>query len=235
MSTGVANPNVGSLGSAPVRSILMGDYAAADEGSYFTASLGATANTAVAVTTQALGTSSPHIVIQNTNPAGGFNIYLRSIKMRITTATTGITNVNHVGVLHSVPGEWTTLGTVFSAGPANSNSSSGTTSRANIYGGVNVVTTVASCPSARIVHTGPVTSIIPIVLDQWMFDFGGGTGGPAFGTVIGTTTSFISISCPPVIIAPQWFYTFGLWGTSWAASAPSYLLDVAYIERPSGQ
>jgi hypothetical protein len=211
------------------------EFAYADEGSYFTASLGATANTAVAVTTQALGTSSPHIVIQNTSPAGGYNLYLRSIKLRITTATTGITNVNHVGVLNPNPQAFTTLGTVFTAGPANANAASGTTSRALIYGGVNVCTTQASSSGSRIVHTGPVTSIIPIVLDQWIFDFGGGTGGNSFGTVISTTTSFISVSCPPVIIAPQWFYTFGLWGTSWAASAPSYLMDVGYIERPSGQ
>lgn len=235
MSSGQANPNVATQATAPVRIVMMGDYGAADEGSYFNTSLGATANTAVAVTTQALATSSPHIVIQNTNPVGGPNVYLRSIKLRITTATTGITNVNHVGVLHSNPAEWTTLGTVFSAGPANVNSASNLTSRINVYGGVNVVTTQTASPNSRIVHTGPVTSIIPIVLDQWIFDFGAGTGGNSFGTVIGTTTSFISISCPPVIIAPQWFYTFGLWGTSWAASAPSYLHDVGYIERPSGQ
>lgn len=234
MSTGAANPNVSLQTSALVRNIFSGDYAAADEGSYFTAWLGATANTAVAVTTQALGTSSPHIVIQNQQPVGGYNIYMRSIKFRITTATTGITNVNHVGVVSPVLTSWTTQGTAMN-GPTNVNGGSGTTSRALVYAGVNVVTTQASVPASRIVHTGPVTSIIPIVLDQWMFTFGDVASGNNFGTVIGTTTSFISVSLPPVVIPPQSLYTFGLWGTSWASSAPTYLQDVAFIERPSGQ
>lgn len=234
MSQGSANPNVAVASSTPFRAIFAGDYGAADEGSFFTSWLGATANTAVAVTTQALGTSSPHIVIQNQQPAGGYNIYLRSIKLRITTATTGVTNVNHVGVLSPVLTSWTTQGTALN-GPTNVNGSSGTTSRALVYAGVNVVTTQGSVPASRIVHTGPVTSIIPIVLDQWMFSFGDAAVGNSFGTVIGTTTSFISVALPPVIIPPQWLYTFGLWGTSWAASAPSYTQDVAFIERPSGQ
>jgi hypothetical protein len=234
MSQGGANPNVATANSTPVRAIFAGDYAAADEGSYYTAWLGATASTAVAVTTQALGTSSPHIVIQNVNPAGGYNMYLRSIKLRVTTATTGITSVYHVGVLNPNPAAFTTTGTALN-GPTNVNSNSGTTSRNLIWGGVNVCTTQASSPGSRIVHTGPVTSIIPIVLDQWMFSFGDAAVGNAFGTVIGTTTSFISVSCPPVIIAPGWFYSFGLWGPSWAASAPSYTYDVAFIERPAGQ
>ena len=219
----------------PVRTVFFGDYAAADEGSYFTATIGtATASTAVAVTTQALGTSSPHIVVQNTNPSGGYNVYLRTIKLRVTTATTGITSVNHVGVLNPNSGAFTTVGTAFGAN-SNVNGASGTTSRIGIYGGVNVCTTVASSPGARIVHSGPVTSIIPIVLDQWQFCFGNGTGGNTWNAVIGTTTAFVSVSCGPVIIPPGWFYTFGLWGPAWAASAPSYLYDIAYIERPSGQ
>lgn len=235
MAQGTANPSVTTQNSIPIRPIFAGDYGAADEGSFFTANIGtATASTAVAVTTQALGTSSPHIVVKNNNPVGtGYNIYLRAIKLRITTATTGITSVNHVGVLNPNSSAFTTTGTLFT-GPSNVNSSSQTTSGALIYGGVNVCTTVASSPGARIVHSGPVTSIIPIVLDQWIFGFGELQGGNTFGTVIGTTTSFVSVSVAPVVIAPGWFYTFGLWGPGWAASAPSYLYGIAYIERPPG-
>lgn len=235
MSQATANPNVTTQNSMPTRPIFAGDYGAADEGSYFTATIGtATASTAVAITTQALGTANPHIVVKNNNPAGGMNIYMRSINLRVTTATTGITSVNHVGVLNPNAAAFTTTGTLFT-GPSNVNANSGTTSGALIYGGVNVCTTQGSSPGSRIVHGGPVTSIIPIVLDQWQFSFGEAGGGNAFGTVIGTTTSFISVALPPIIIAPGWFYTFGLWGPSWAASAPSYLYNIAYIERPSGQ
>lgn len=231
MSTGVPNPDIGSKTSNLTRSIFPGDYAAADEGSYYSAWLGATANTAVAVTTQALGTTSPHIIVQNAQPAGsGINVYMRSIKLRITTATTGITSVYHVGVL--TPTAPTTLGTALN-GPLNVNSSSGTTSRALIYAGVNVAPTPTGL--ARIVHTGPVVGIIPIVLDSWTFSFGEPVSYGAALQEAATTTKVISVAIPPVIIAPQWYYTFGLWGPSWAASAPAYTQDVTFIERPSGQ
>ena len=232
MSTGSANPNVSVANSQPTRAIFFGDYAAADEGSYFTAGLAATANTAVATTTQALASTSPSVVIFNGNPAGGYNIYLRTLKVRLTAVTTGTTTVEHVGVLNSNTGAQTTVGTAFNASN-NSNSNSGTASKAAIYGGVNVMATPGA--GSRIVHTGPVTAIIPIVLDQWQFNYGDVGSGNTFGTVIGTTGSSISISLPPVIIAPQWFYTIGFWGASWAASAPTYRLDVGYIERPAGQ
>ena len=235
MSTGATNTNVQNQGpSAPVRSIFVGDYAAADEGSYFTTWLGATAVSASAVTTQALGTSLPQIVINNINPNTGYNVYLRSIKLRLTTAVTGITSVYHVGVLNPNPATITTAGTAMN-GPTNVNSNSGTTSRIACTAGAHAVTTQASVPGSRIVHTGPVTSIIPIVLDQYHFEFGNAGGGNTFGTVLGTTTSFISVSCPPVIIAPGWIYTFGLWGPSWQAAAAAYTFDVAFIERPAGQ
>lgn len=230
MSTGTANPDIGSKTSALTRSIFPGDYAAADEGSYYSAWLGATANTAVAVTTQALGTTSPHIIVFNSNPAGGYNLYMRSIKLRITTATTGVTSVYHVGVL--TPTAPTTLGSVLN-GPFNVNSASGTTSRAAIYAGVNVAPTPGA--ASRVVHTGPVAGIIPIVLDSWIFTFGEPVAAGNMLQEAVTTTKIITVGIPPVIIAPQWYYTFGLWGPSWAASAPSYTQDVSFIERPSGQ
>jgi hypothetical protein len=233
MSTAAqGNANVSQANSQPVRTIFFGDYAAADEGSYFTAWLGATANTAVATTTQALASTSPSVVIFNGNPAGGYNIYMRTLKVRMTVVTTGTTTVEHIGVLNPNTGAQTTVGTAFNA-PNNVNSASGTASKAALYGGVNVMATPGA--GSRIVHTGPVTAIIPIVLDQWQFTYGDVGQGNTFGTVIGTTGSSVSVNLPPVIIAPQWFYTIGFWGASWAASAPTYRLDVGYIERPSGQ
>ena len=233
MSTGSANPNVSSQNTAAYRELMHG-YGAADEGSYYTAWLAATASTAVATTTQALGTTSPSFLVYNANPVGGYNIYLRSIKIRMTAVTTGATTVEQVGVLAPNIANFTTVGTIFN-GPTNVNSNSGTTSRALIYGGVNVCNAPTAIPGARIVHTGPVSAIIPIVLDQWQFTYGDIAGGGGWNAVIGTTGSSIIASLPPVVIAPQWYYTLGFWGASWAASAATYRTDIAYIERPSGQ
>ncbi len=235
MSTGAQAPNVSGQGpSLTVRPIFFGDYAAADEGSYFTAWLAATASTAVATTTQALGTTSPTLVVYNQNPVGGYNIYLRTLKLRMTAVTTGATTVEHVGVLAPNIANLTTVGTALSA-PNSVNSNSGTTSRAIIYGGVNVCNAPTAIPGARIVHTGPVAAIIPIVLDQWKFSYGDVSIGTGFTAVIGTTGGDLNVNLPPVIIAPQWYYTIGFWGASWAASAPTYRIDVGFIERPAGQ
>lgn len=235
MSQGNPNPNTPNQGpSLPVRSMLVGDYAAADEGSYYTSWLAATASTAVATTTQALGTTSPSYVVYNANPVGGYNIYLRSLKIRLTAVTTGVTTIEQVGVLAPNIANFTTVGTLMS-GPVSTNSASGTSSKALIYGGVNVCNAPTAIPGARIVHTGPVSAIIPIVLDQWSFFYGGDSSSTSWSAVIGTTGANISVNLPPIVIAPQWYYTIGFWGASWAASAATYRTDIAYIERPSGQ
>jgi len=232
MSTGNANPNVSNQASIVVRPIFTGDYAAADEGSYFTSWMAATANTAVATTTQALGTTSPSLVIFNGNPAGGYNIYMRTVKFRMTAVTTGATTVEHVGVLNSSNVTHTTIPATGMSAPVNVNGASQQVSKALLYGGVNVCMTPGQL--ARIVHTGPVAGSIPIVLDAWTFCYGEPVTAQESFIETAATVKSIKVSLPPVIIAPQQYYTLGLWGASWAASAQTYRMDVGFIERPSG-
>jgi hypothetical protein len=207
--------------------ILQGDYLAAEEGKFFTSWLGATANTAVATTTQALGTTSPSLVIFNSQPEGGRNIYMRFAKFEITAATTGLTTVEHVGVLNS-GSVHTTVGTLMST-PENVNGASGNASLTRLYGGVNVMATPAA--ASRIIHTGTVDTSIPIVLDNWVLAYGEpvSSGSNLIGTK--TLVKQITVPIPPVIIAPQQFYTLGFWGASWAASAPTYRMSVGFIEK----
>ena len=70
MSQGVTNTNILTSSSSKVMAIFPGDYAAADEGSYFTANLAATASTAVATTTQALAKTNPMDVGWIERPTG---------------------------------------------------------------------------------------------------------------------------------------------------------------------
>ena len=233
MSQGVANPNIAFSASSKTMSIFAGDYAACDEGSFFTSWLGATASTAVATTTQALAQTNPTIAIQNLWPLGSnsYNIYLRSIKLYMTAVTTGATSAQCVGTLDPLPTKLTTVGTAMGS-PMNTNSSSGVASRAAIYAGVNVA--AATSINGRIAHIGTVTNAIPIILDNWVLAYG---EPESVGTMIGTMTLVkkIVVPVPPVVIAPGWWYTLGFWGASWAAAAPSYTIEVSYIERPSGQ
>jgi hypothetical protein len=231
MSTGQANTNISLTPSSKVVSIFAGDYAAADEGSFFTTFLAATANTAVAVTTQALATTSPVFVLFNGNAPGGNNIYMRYLKFRITVAQTALTTVEQVGVINATSGAQTTAGTAMAA-PVNVNGSSNTLSKALTWGGVNVMATPGT--NARIVHSGPVVGIIPIVLDSWHFYYGDPVGYGA-NQEAATTTKIVTLPLPPVIVAPQQWYSFGVWGASMAATAATYKMDVGFIERPSGQ
>jgi hypothetical protein len=235
MSSGQANPGITAQTSSLMRTIFPGDYAAADEGSFFTSTIAATASTAVATTTQVLAQANPTVAIYNSWASGGSpspqNIYLRYIRLYMTVVTTGATSANHVGTLDPLTVKLTTIGTAMGT-PSNVNSASGNGSRAILYAGVNVA--AATSAGGRIVHTGTVTNSIPIVLDQWTLAFG---EPAATGNLIGTMSLVknVTISLPPVIIAPGWWYTLGFWGASWAASAPTYQIEVGWIERPSGQ
>ena len=206
--------------------IFSGDYLAAQEGKYFTSWLGITANTAVATTTQALASTSPSLVIFNDQPLNGKNLHMRYAKFTITTATSGLTSVQHVGVLNS-GSVHTTVGTLMST-PTNVNGNSGTGSTTRLYGGVNVMSTPAA--ASRVIHTGEVDNSIPIVLDTWNLVYGeSGVADVKIGTM--TLVKHITVPVPPVIIAPRQYYTLGFWGVSWAASAPSYRMNVGWIEE----
>src|SRR5260221_11833894 len=84
MAQGQPNPNYPITGSTKVSSVFPGDYAACDEGSFFVSTLAATASTALALSVQAGADTNPAGGIFNGQPAGGYNIYLRYIKVQVT-------------------------------------------------------------------------------------------------------------------------------------------------------
>ena len=235
MSQGLNNLGYPSSGSSKVAVIFPGDYAACDEGSYFTANLAATASTAVATTTQALAKTNPTLVVINNYPVGGmnsYNVYLRYVKLLMTAVTTGATTAQHVGTLDNLSPKLSTVGTAFNA-PTSTNSNSGVASRVALYGGVNVAS--ADTVSARTVHTGVVANSIPIILDSWTLAYGEPVSAAVSIIETAATVKQLLVPLPPIIIAPGWTYTLGFWGASWAASAPTYSMDVGWIERPTGQ
>lgn len=235
MSQGLQNTNYAVSGSTKVSMIFPGDYGACDEGSFFTASQGATASTAVATTTQALAKTNPVLAIINPYPVGGpgsYNMYIRYIKLVMSVVSGSSAFIAHVGTLDNLNPKLSTVGTAFTVGPNNTNSASGTTSRATLVGGVNIAT--ADTSLGRTVHTGFVTNGLPVAFDNYILAFGEPVGT---ANLIGTMTlvKTMVIPVPPVIVAPGWTYTLGLWGTSTAASAATYYMDVGWIERPQGQ
>lgn len=235
MSQGQANPNVPVAGSSNVRSIFSGDYALADEGSYFVTTLAATASTAVANTTQALADTNPGLALFNGNgasPTGnGYNIYLRYIKMKVTAVGGSNTSKNYSAIVDNVLAKLTTIGTALGT-PQNVNTGSNVGSRLQGWGGVNIAAALGA--QGRRVGDGQVVGSVEVAFDEWIFDFGSPTMGK---NLIGTTTlvSARTIPMPPVILAPGWWYTLGFWGASQGAVADNYGFEIGYFERPTGQ
>lgn len=231
MSTGQANPNYSLLNSAKSNSVLMPDSGGADEGSFFTSVLAATASTAVANTTQATGALNPAIALFNGNLPGGYNMYLRYLKIFVTVVGGSNTHKSYVSQVDNLPVKLTTVGTALGA-PKNVNTSSPTQSGMQGWGGVNVA--AAQTAAGKQLGIGVVTGAVEVAFDEWIFDF-----GPASYSknLIGTTTLVSARTVPmcPVILAPGWWWTLGLWGASQAASADTYTIELGWTERPSGQ
>jgi hypothetical protein len=230
MSQGQPNANYPISASQKFSPIFTGDYAAADEGSYFVSTLAATASTAVANTTQALADTNPAIAIFNGQSAGGYNIYLRYIKVKVTVVGGSNTSKNYSALVDNLLVKLTTPGTALGS-PASVNTGSSTLSKMSGYGGVNIA--AAQTASGRRVGDGQIAGAVEVAFDEWVFDF----ASPVMGkNLIGTATlvSARTIPMPPVILAPQWWFTLGFWGASQAASADTYGFEIGFIERPSG-
>ena len=236
MSQGQANLNANITTTSKIVSIFAGDYAAADEGSFFVMYDGIRVSTAVALTTQALANTNPALAIFNSNTMGtnSPNIYLRTIKIVATTISGSNTSVNYSSVLDTVNPKLTTVGAGVLSGVNVSTSAVGgsTLSKAVGYTGVNIA--AAGSANARQVGGGQIEGNLNVAFDEWVIYFGPpAAGGDVNGTV--TNAKRVSVYHPPVIIAPQWTYTLGFWGASMAASAASYTMEISYIERPAGQ
>lgn len=231
MSQGMPNTNFAVSGSSKVMPIFTGDYAAADEGSFYVSTLAGTASTAVACTTQALADTNPSLAIYNGQAAGGYNIYLRYIKATVSVVGGSNTSKNYSSLVDNLTVKLTTTGTALGS-PQSTNTNSGVLSKMSGYGGVNIA--AAQTAQGRRVGAGQVVGAVEVAFDEWVFDF----GPPVYGkNLIGTTTlvSARTIPHPPVILAPGWWFTLGFWGASQAASADTIAWEIGFIERPTGQ
>jgi len=225
------NTNFAVSGSSKVMPIFTGDYAAADEGSFYVSTLAGTASTAVACTTQALADTNPSLAIYNGQAAGGYNIYLRYIKATVSVVGGSNTSKNYSSLVDNLTVKLTTTGTALGS-PQSTNTNSGVLSKMSGYGGVNIA--AAQTAQGRRVGAGQVVGAVEVAFDEWVFDF----GPPVYGkNLIGTTTlvSARTIPHPPVILAPGWWFTLGFWGASQAASADTIAWEIGFIERPTGQ
>lgn len=230
MSQGQANSNFSVSASSKVMPMLSPDYAAADEGSFFVSTLANTASTAVACTTQALADTNPALALFNNNSSGGYNIYPRYIKVRVTVVGGSNTSKNYSAIVEQRTDKLSTIGTAIGT-PVNVNTGSNVVSRLQGWAGVNIAASANA--TLRRVGDGQVAGAVEVAFDEWIFVFG---EYPA-KSLIGTTTLVSSRMIPmaPIVLAPGWWFTLGVWGASQAAAADTFGWEIGYVERPSGQ
>lgn len=234
MSQGQVNTNIPITTTSKVMVMFPGDYAAADEGSFFVSTLASTASTAATQSTQSQADTNPALAINNGWTPGATNamsLYLRYIKAVLTTVAGSNTSVNYSALVDNLQVKLTTTGTALGT-PQNTNTNSGVLSKMSGYGGVNVA--AAQTAQGRRVGAGQVTGAVGVAFDEWIFDF----GPVAYGKNLIGTTSIVSartVPMAPVILAPGWWFTLGFWGTAHPATADNYSWEIGFIERPAGQ
>lgn len=174
----------------------------ADEGTYFVAA-NATPGTGLAghaAPTDVTSVLKPLVQIKNgTSPANRKRLYLHYIKLTVTAAGTGGTNVQFAEEIDTGT-RYTSGGTQLTPLCPNYDADNPSSSDIVIFAGA-VVAPAAN--TNREIGSGIVRTVIPVVGDTYLFLYGGEAPTPQSGVVIsGTAVASIVVHRPPVILGP---------------------------------
>lgn len=226
-------------GDALARGTMFGEQAVAPlnpdfhavEGKYFSAttvpSTGATGVAGHPAPVAYIDTK-PLVVFQNNNPVGsGIKITLKRLQLRWTAVGAGGTLPRFFTALDPTTNRYTSGGTEITLKPNARGGSSGS-SNAKIYHGA--VVAPAASASQRILKTGQIRPVVPVIYDELTFVFGheASPGMPA--VLSGTLVAQQVIQHDPVVLDPQDTFLLHLWRAS-QSGADSYELDLGWIER----
>ena len=200
---------------------------AADEGGYFVAR-NATPGTAQAghVAPTSHDTAKPFVMLQNGAEAGGMRVYLDYLKLLVTAAgTAGTLNyATHTVDKNRTPGTGGVALTVVNVNPQSTRS----TVLSSVFAGP-IVPGESNSADARIVAHQRARTVIPVVGDVLLFNFGG-AAIPSGAVMAGTTELERVIHCPPIVLGPGDSYHLVLWRASQSGAA-SYEVEIGFWER----
>lgn len=158
--------------------------------------------------------------------ASGTEIWLDYIKLMIAVVPPNGVNLQYAYYIDSVgSNRYTSGGSQIT--PANPNGNDTTRSQAALYAGA--LTTAAAGSSARLASRGTLAQFIPKIYDEFVIDFGGGTGGSVSKTA-NTAGSRIVVAAPQVILAPGQWGLLHLWSTTSDTTAPQYEFEHTWVE-----
>jgi len=202
-----------------------GNWAFADEGSYFHAS-NATVGTGVA------GHAAPVVADTSTKPllhlynGGVKSVVLDYLQLQVTAAGTAGTITYAVVYIDNAGATARTSGGT-AVTPVNCNSASTDTSAATLFFGP----VVAAFTSGRKVAQAMAREVIPVVQDTFTLKFGAGAAAPVSGiTTAGTATNHLTLQMAPVVVGAGGNVGITLIRASQSAAA-SYQFSLGYWER----
>lgn len=216
----------GELATAP----LSPDFHAV-EGKYFTATtVPTTGATGVAghPAPVAFIDTKPLVVFQNNNPVGsGIKITLKRLQLRWTAIGAGGTLPRFFTALDPTTNRYTSGGTEITA-KVNARGGSAVASNAKIYHGA--VVAPAASANQRILKTGQIRPVIPVIYDELTLRFGDDTSPGVPAVLSGTLVAQQVVQHDPVVLDPQDTFLLHLWRAS-QSGADSYEVDIGWVER----
>lgn len=202
----------------------------ADEGSYFV-TYNVTDGTGIAghaAPVQADLSTKPLLHVFNNNASGGKSIIIDFVRLRMTAIGAGATTtdftswVDNAGATSKTSGG--TVATVVNCRGDQPFSSGAVVT----FGAV-----VASAPASEVrLDHQRVRSVVAVVEDQYVFDFGGASYGPPTGgiTMAGTAVVGLYVKMAPVVIPPKGNFKLVQWGAS-QSGAHSFEYTLGFVER----
>lgn len=208
-------------------------YHYATRGNYFTATTVPTdAATGVAghAAPVAYIDTKPYLTFKNTNTSSsGIRAHLDYVRLRYTA----------IGAGGTLPRYWTATdgegvsryssgGTEITLKP-NANTASTAASTCTIFHGA--VVSPAASAAQRVIQTGQIRPVIPVIYDEVIFAFGQGAMRGAPSILSGTLVATQVIPHPPVVLGPNGTtFLLHLWRAS-QSGADSYEVDLGWWER----
>ena len=217
----------GSYGEAYILPMGAKQTLFADEGSYFT-TYNVTDGTGIAghaAPVQADLSTKPLLHLYNASATKSASIDF--IRIRMTAIGAGATTtdatiwVDNNSATSKTSGG--TVATVVNVNPGISNAASSVIT-------FGAVVATAGTGEVRIDHQR-VRSVVPVVEDQYVFQFGGaGYAMPAAMALTGTAVVSAYVHCPPVVVPPGGNFKLVLWGAS-QSGAHSSEYTIGFWER----
>lgn len=238
----------GRYGELYVNSMWPTDQVLADEGSYYTATLGPGATAIILGLSAAYSATQAAVVVQNSDAAafdGGKRIYLRYIRMSVSTVPTSATAFIYASVIdpaNRVPttvvplvGGTAATATAGKTTPVSTSLDQGTPSIANVYfplstnAGAPPTVPAASASARTIVGNGFLRGQIPVLFDEYILQFG--NADYPSSNIVATAARITSIH-PPIVINPGATFLLSLWGPSNATNSIAFNgMDMGWVER----